>query len=496
MQTQEKNLRYRAILIVALWLGFWLIALSLIAGLLWIPYTQIHFRSLNFSGVIAAIAAFSLAYALRPRWQKKQQSNKVHPLQREQAPALYTLVENIAASLEVKAQVNIQLIAAASAYISPERNWLGQIRSLEVGLGLPLLSSLSERELSTVIAHEFGHFVGGDLSLGPWIYRTRASIANTVYDLDDSIFFLDLLFLSYGKWFLRISASISRSQEFAADALAAQKFGTTASRAALEKVHLIDPMWSAYLDHELGNALQRGAKVPIFEGFRRFCKPGIRRAEVIKTIQRSENATKTEFDTHPTLAERVQAICPGSEPGMPPLAECLHLTGGEAATEHAWYQSWSQQEIKEVSWERYGVDIVQSQNSERFAGSWMDPHKLSLRNLPDLASRVDTLWEQLRPQGISFLSPMGKRHYISSILEDWICACLTQYGFRLDYVPGKDVILHRDETALSPRQLLEQAIESKLSAEYLQQFELTPDTLTVAPASAPISSALNSEALA
>ena len=69
MQTQEKNLRYRAILIVALWLGFWLIALSLIAGLLWIPYTQIHFRSLNFSGVIAAIAAFSLAYALRPRWQ-------------------------------------------------------------------------------------------------------------------------------------------------------------------------------------------------------------------------------------------------------------------------------------------------------------------------------------------------------------------------------------------------------------------------------------------
>ncbi|MBR7780294.1 M48 family metallopeptidase [Undibacterium rugosum] len=496
MQTQEKNLRYRAILIVALWLGFWLIALSLIAGLVWIPYTQIHFRSLNFSGVLAAIAALSLAYALRPRWQKKQHANQVHLLQRDQAPALYALLENIAASLEIKAKVNIQLIAAASAYISPERNWLGQIRSLEVGLGLPLLSTLSERELSTVIAHEFGHFVGGDLSLGPWIYRTRASIANTVYDLDDSIFFLDLLFLSYGKWFLRISASISRSQEFAADALAAQKFGSAASRAALEKVHLIDPMWSAYLDHELGAALQRGAKVPIFDGFRRFCKPGIRRAEVIKSIQRSENTTKTEFDTHPTLAERIQAICPGSEPGMPPLAECLHLTGGEAATEQAWYQSWSQQEIKEVSWERYGVDVVQNQNSVRFSGSWMDPLKLSLSNLPDLAGRIDSLWEQLRPEGVSFLSPMGKRHYISSILVDWICACLTHYGFQLDYVPGKDLILRRDETTISPRELLEQAIESKLSAAYLQQFELTQDAPAQEPASPPISSTMNKEMFA
>lgn len=468
---QDKQLRYRSILIVALWMGFWLMSLSLIAGLLWIPYTQIHFRSLNFSGVLATIAALSLAYALRPRWQKKREADKTHPLQQEQAPALYALVEKIATSLKVKARVNIQLIAGATAYIRPERNWFGQIRSLEVGIGLPLLSTLNETELSSVIAHEFGHFVGGDLTMGPWIYRTRASIANTVYDLDDSIFLLDLLFLSYGKWFLRISASISRSQEFAADALAASQFGIPATRSALEKVYLIDPMWSAYLDHELGGALQRGVKVPVFEGFRRFCTPGTRRAEIVKSIQLNEHTAKTEFDTHPTLAERVSAICPGATPAMPPLSECLHLTGGEAATENAWYQSWTQQEMKESSWELYGKDIVQSQNSERFTASWMDPQQLPLTQLPDLAGKVDSLWEQLRPAGINFLSPLGKRRYILSVLEDWICACLTHQGFELSYSPGKELTMQRDKFTLSPRELLRQASAGGLSREYLQQFE-------------------------
>ena len=27
-----------------------------------------------------------------------------------------------------------------------------------------------------MLAHEFGHFYGGDTKLGPWIYKTRAAI--------------------------------------------------------------------------------------------------------------------------------------------------------------------------------------------------------------------------------------------------------------------------------------------------------------------------------
>lgn len=44
-----------------------------------------------------------------------------------------------------------------------------------MGLGLPLLNALTVSELRAVLAHEFGHFVGGDTSLGKWIHKTRSA---------------------------------------------------------------------------------------------------------------------------------------------------------------------------------------------------------------------------------------------------------------------------------------------------------------------------------
>jgi hypothetical protein len=73
---------------------------------------------------------------------------------------------------------------------------------------------LSEAELGSVVAHEYGHFVGADLRLGPWVYRLRNSIGHALASLDSSIFFLDMPFRLYGQWFLRRTALISRAQEY------------------------------------------------------------------------------------------------------------------------------------------------------------------------------------------------------------------------------------------------------------------------------------------
>ena len=47
-------------------------------------------------------------------------------------------------------------------------------------LGLPLLAVLNVSELRGVIAHEFGHYVGGETKLAPFIYRTRDAIGRTI----------------------------------------------------------------------------------------------------------------------------------------------------------------------------------------------------------------------------------------------------------------------------------------------------------------------------
>ena len=52
-----------------------------------------------------------------------------------------------------------------------------------MGIGLPLLQALTSSQFRAVIAHEFGHYAGGDLKLGGWIYKTRGAMGRTIKNL-------------------------------------------------------------------------------------------------------------------------------------------------------------------------------------------------------------------------------------------------------------------------------------------------------------------------
>ncbi|MEO7494576.1 MAG: M48 family metalloprotease [Massilia sp.] len=461
---RQGRLAQRAMLVLGLWLGFWILALGLVAGLLWIPFAQATYRSIEFSGFIAGLAGLTLAYGLRPRLGARDKQNQVEPLSRETAAPLYALVERIGSEAGINKPVHIHLVGGATAFIAGKRNWFGRITKLDVGLGLPLLGALSEAELGSVIAHEFGHFVAGDLSLGPWVYRVRVALANTVHELDDSMFFLDVLFRYYGVWFLRLSAGVSRAQEFAADAAAARTFGAVDTCNALTKVLLIDPVWSAYFDLDLEPALRRGARMPIFDGFRAFSAPGARREEVTLAISRAESRAKSEFDSHPTLEERIAALRPGALAGMPALSSCHQLLGGEAATEAAWYALFVKSELVESDWKRFGAEVLQVQVRKRFEGSWMDPANLQMSELLPMAADADGLWERLKPEHISFLSPLGKRRHVLEILEEWVIACLDQRGYVAQVRPGLALEMTLGDKMLRPAELMRSALAGTLSA--------------------------------
>lgn len=472
--SQKRDLARRAGLLLGLWLGFWLLSLSLVFGLLWIPFTQIKYGNFGLSGLISAIAAITLAYALRPRQLLNRNKEELPTwLSRETAPDLYQLIERIGVRFGLKVPVDIHLVGAATAYISAQRNWFGRIKSLRVGLGLPLFCLLSETELSTVIAHEFGHFARGDVTLGSWVYRTRNSIGSTVADLDESMFFLDALFRIYGNWFLKLSSAVSREQEFTADTQAANLFGVSAARSALEKIYHIESMWSAYFGHELGPAINRGARLPIFEGFRRFSLPGARRAEVQKSIDQARQPKTSIYDTHPSLEERVANLVKNARPEFPKLEQCFHLLGGEGSTESEWYVNCNNATLTATSWEDYGSNIIRPQIEQRFKGSWMDPQQLPLSELIPLVGNVDQLWEKLRPAGVNLLSPEGKRKFVWTILEDWIVASLCYRGFQPIAQPGRALALQRGIQTVYADELLAAAKNATLRAESLESFEPT-----------------------
>ena len=134
----------------------------------------------------------------------------------------------------------------------------GQRRIL--ALGLPLLDGLSVAELRSVVAHEYGHFTGGDTKLGGLIYSTRSAVMRTVTTLDKVgngaflIYVLRLPFLGYAKLFLRITQAMSRRQEYAADELAAKVAGSAAAASALARLDDLGESWNAFLFGELADA--------------------------------------------------------------------------------------------------------------------------------------------------------------------------------------------------------------------------------------------------
>src|SRR4029079_16607628 len=87
----------------------------------------------------------------------------------------------------------------ANAFAAIHRPKLFAKRDSIVGIGLPLLAVLSENEAMSVLAHEMGHHVAGDVKLGPWVHKTRRALARTADRLEGSSFWLHLPFVAYAE---------------------------------------------------------------------------------------------------------------------------------------------------------------------------------------------------------------------------------------------------------------------------------------------------------
>jgi Zn-dependent protease with chaperone function len=456
----------RAALIFALWIGFWSLAVAVVAGLLYVPYAQAQYGGdVGASGFVAIAAAISLLFALRPRFAGRE-ARGTNPLARSRAPELYALVERIGARAGVKAPIAIHLRSESNASIAATRHWHGGIRRLDVSIGYGLLCILSEAELGSVIAHEYGHFVGGDLGLTPWVYRIRTSIGRTLGSLESSIFLLDWPFRAYASWFLRHSATISRAQEYAADALAARLAGAEATCAALEKVHDLGAMWSVYFAQDLVPSIHRGARLPIRAGFITFLDSTSRRAAVAQSIENEQARAPGPFDTHPSLDERIAAVTSSWRPGTQAVAECLALLGPEA--EAIWYECFIQGALRACSWETFGDDILLPAIRSRFANTFLAPERVPLTALVELVADTESLWARTKPDGLVLMSRLARRNYVLDILREFAIASLCASGYRLRAHPGEPLLMSRGDRAVRPDELLEQVCDGRIGAPQLE----------------------------
>src|SRR6185436_10360182 len=120
-----------------------------------------------------------------------------------------------------------------------------------------------------------------------------------------SSFWLDLPFVAYARAFLRYSLSVSRAQEVAADAVSSQVAGAEAAARALVMTHERSTTWQVYIRGEVIPMLESGFLPELLAGFEHF-EAGIRSR--CTPNEPPEPEERSDYDTHPTLEERLELL--------------------------------------------------------------------------------------------------------------------------------------------------------------------------------------------
>ena len=304
--TNNRSFRARAALAIALLVGFYLLAFGIVAVFVALVVGA-------FSNGIplgwAFPATLTIIAILRGVFFLERGDGKPLgiPIDGRTEPRLKALVGEVAEAMGTKPPDEVYLIPDVNAFVYEHGRLLGLIRTKRVmGIGLALIDVVRVDQLRAILAHEFGHYVGGDTHLGGVIYRARSSLGRTVENLKAGV--LRSLFLAYARLFLKLTQKISRDQELAADAAAVRVGGREAHGSALRTVVGSGAAFDAFMEEFVVPLWQQG-RFPdnLYSGFRSFVADPDRRAQVsgyVDVVSERED----EYGSHPSLGRRLDSV--------------------------------------------------------------------------------------------------------------------------------------------------------------------------------------------
>jgi heat shock protein HtpX len=237
MASRSPSLAGRALLALALMIGFYVLAVAIALGLLYVPDAEVvYVNRLDLKiALFCVVGAGVILWSIIPRPDRFSAPGPL--LSAASQPRLFAAIQEVASATDQAMPEEVYLVTDLNAWVAQRGGVMGFGSRRVMGLGLPLLQVLSATELRAVLAHEFGHYHGRDTKLGPWIYKTRAAIGRTLEGLAAHSSALQEPFIWYGNLFLRVSHAVSRRQELTADELAAVTVGARPLIEGLKKIH-------------------------------------------------------------------------------------------------------------------------------------------------------------------------------------------------------------------------------------------------------------------
>jgi Zn-dependent protease with chaperone function len=454
--TNSRSLRARAVMALLLMVGFYGLSLAIAGGLLWVPYYEatelerVHLRLWLF----CLVGGGSLLWAIMPRIDRFEPPGP--RLTPANAPYLFIIIEQVAKATSQPKPDEVYLLGDVNAFVAHRGGIMGIGSKRVMGVGLPLLKGLTPAELRSVIAHEFGHFVSGDVALGPWIYKTRMAIFRAL-DHVGHMWILAKLFEWYGRMFMKMTMQVSREQEFVADATAARVAGVGAAMNALKRVAVIAPAYATFFQNEVAPVFSAGYLPPVHDGFERYlADPEMARLFKDHAREMALGAEAGEFDSHPPTAQRVAAIARLNfkVADNPRDATATMLKDPErhlrALFEHI-YGKEKVSALKSIKWEEVGAKVYTVMWQEM-----VEEHREWLGTLT--ADQIPSSAQWFRDKGAQLANQHNRPdateadhiQYAKHMLLCAVGAGMIRQGWTLDTSPGRPLSVARGDHRFEP----------------------------------------------
>ncbi|MBX3154792.1 MAG: M48 family metallopeptidase [Deltaproteobacteria bacterium] len=483
----RSSLAGRAVFALVMMVVFYAFAAAVVAGLVWVGIKvfgmlgQIRGRGLIALALVGGLcfcAAAVVAWSVLPRWDSFEPPGP--EITAAEHPELFVEIRRIAQQTGQREPRHVYLVPEVNAFVAQRGGILGIGSSRVMGIGLPLMRALQVDELRAVLAHEMGHFYGGDTKLGPFIYKTRSGLIRTVVNLTRaqhsvseagaySLIFtvVQAPFRGFLVAYLRLSQAISRAQEISADEVAVRAEGKRALIGGLKKSHAAALAHHLYMNNEVAPLVDAGHLPEVGDGFSRYLK-----TEAVARLQDSvvehelAEGEHDPYDSHPPLRDRITAAdaldVPDREPDTRPAIE---LVRDPEAIESADLRKRVDAPLKDIAW---------ADTHEVWEKKWrgaVEHHKHMLRDvaLAELDTETRAIYERAR----AFLSPPladrasddDLRAWWQSVVGGAFAVILLDEGFLATAMPGEPFEFRRGDRTVDPFGEVSKRIRGETSEE-------------------------------
>jgi len=295
--------------------GLLLVVFSLAVAALW----GVQYAS---AAVKLTLGLSAFAYGVGRVLRTRLPSPGGLPVTRRDAPALFALLEQIRRAVGGPRLSHVWLVGDFNAGVTQlPRLGLSRAPTNHLALGLPLMLALSPEQLRAVLAHEIGHVSRAHGYVTGWVHRVRSTWQQLVRDVDGQrrgAFLIKRFCARYFPYVAAYSLVLSRRQEYEADASAATFAGARGLADALVRLEVIgaflkERFWPALLAIADDDPTPPDPYARLQAALEGDLAPAETEEWLAQTLARST----TSADTHPSLADRLQAL---REMPSPPLA--------------------------------------------------------------------------------------------------------------------------------------------------------------------------------